>query len=593
MFIHNHIIKQIDTAEDLACLFAKIDNQKITDYSCFSDDRWIFLKPDPNGLNLINFYDIKEQHLKKTLKSLFFCEILFPSSNRVTKPATFNRNCKNIRRFIDFMGTESIALFSDVSLYDFNAFVQSEIEYLKGNQRSSYKALYSRLAGLELLWTNRERADDIFSFNPIKGHKSLYLYCKHLLPKTHVSKKTKEIPLFVAKQIVDSSLIYINRSDEIVKHFKNYFGFKIKYYESENPKARKHFLTYCCRDYNMALQEGVIPQPDFDPQEQIGRLNTACMMMIQLFTGMRQDELLALEKGGLSKVETHPSDSSLSFIEGYLSKARVQPKKVKWFCPEIVAKSYSILQEIAEFVHPKAQKLLLFTERVLLKRIREEGKALSGGVYRIALKKFIQNHEIKDKDGNLWAIQSHQFRKTYARIMADNGCDMGLLRLQLKHKTIDMTAHYGDPDLARLIFDEKSAIQSAGIENLLSNAPKVAGPGKNKIEEWVVQFNGLSTKEAKSKFIQGLASTLNIKSNGIGLCITDPSRDTKCNGAAFGSCDPACQHLVVPMQTHQRIYDDAIKQIKHLLKHRAHNKLQKVQLQADLKHYEEVAKEWG
>jgi integrase len=491
------------------------------------------------------------------------------------------------------MEKESIFRFSDVSPHDFTTYIQSELLYLKTQNRSKHKTLYTRISGINLLWNNTGRVKDVFSFNPTKEYKSLYMYCKHLLPKKHITQKTKEIPYPVAIQIVNSCLKYINDSDEIVKHFKYLFDYKIQNYNSNNPKASKYYLTYCRRNYKSAIQEGIIPKPNFDPQKQISKLNTACMIIIQLFTGMRQDELLALETGGLTKVETKMFDSSLYFVEGYLSKSRVKAKKVKWFCPDIVAKAYLILEDISKYIHPNTKKLLLFTERVLLKSIRKKHKALSDGVYRIALKKFVGDHDIKDETGELWPIQSHQFRKTYARIMADNGCDIGLLRLQLKHKTIDMTAHYGDPDLARLIFDERSTIQSTGIENLLANTHSVAGPGKNKVENWATQFNGLSTDKAKTKFIQDLASTLNIQSNGIGLCITDPSRDIKCNGAAFGSCDPACQHLVVPMLTHKRIYDDAITQIKHLLKHRAHNNIQKIQLQADLEHYEDVAKEWS
>lgn len=301
--------------------------------------------------------------------------------------------------------------------------------------------------------------------------------------------------------------------------------------------------------------------------------------------------MLELPRGGLATVE-HRNNIQLHSIEGFLFKTNFTPKPVKWFCPELAARVYKILEKIASLVCPDSKRLVVFCKDVQpYKRIKGKD-TVSHSSYNEGLKHFFKKHQLVDETGELWPIKSHQFRKTYARILADSGCDIGLLRLQLKHKTIDMTAEYGDPDLARLIHETRSDIQTTNIEMLLDNPRAVGGHGRGKVEEWAASFNGLKSDKKKRKFIRDLAATLHIQSNGIGLCVTDPSRDAKCNGAAFGSCDPACQHLVVPMQTHKRIYDDAISQIKHLLNHRAQNELQRVQLQADLKHYEDVAKEW-
>ncbi|WP_031482041.1 site-specific integrase [Maridesulfovibrio frigidus] len=590
MYIHNHIVKQIDTEEDLACLFLDLGGQKVTDHSFFNDDRWIF-DDKVQDRNTLNFHKIKNIHMRRAVKEAVFCEMLFPASSKNKKPSTLSILCVNIRVFVAYLCSESIYRFEDVTKYDFDKYVKNRVRYC--NENGLYRdGLSSRLFGIELLYFHGARITDSLQFDPFSGC-GVWEYCAQLLPKRKNKKATAELPAQVAKGIFDQCIYYLDQSFQILTHSENYLSFFLdelhKYQKGEIKALRRESAV---RHYKRWIEVEKISVPKYKPQRQLGLLHLSCLILIQLFTGMRRSELLALPRGGLAKVENN-TKLPLYSIEGFLFKTNYTPKPVKWYCPEIVAKAYRVVEKIAELLCPESERLVVISKDLRIFSKMMGNDRICASSYNNGLKYFVKKHRIIDESGELWPIKSHQFRKTYARIMTDYGCDIGLLRLQLKHKTIDMTAEYGDPDLMRLVNEVKSGLQTTNIELLLNNPQAVAGHGRIKIDEWAKTFNGLSSERKKKDFIRGLAATLTIQSNGIGVCVTDPSRETKCNGAAFGSCDPTCQHLVVPMHTHKRIYDDAISQIKYLLNHRVQNELQRVQLQADLKHYEDVAKEWG
>lgn len=604
MYLHNHLLKKINTEEDIHCISEDILEQRISGKSLYKDDVWIF-ENDPSDVRF-NFKHIHNDNLRETTKQVLFYEILFPTQKVAYKPATLEYTFRSIKRLISYMESESIDLFGDVTRYDYQKYIDFQIDYLKSRGNNTSGRLKFLLNGLQILFTNRDRIEDGLTFDPTMGHGGFNRFTSNLLPKTPSQGGTKRIPNYVVKQIVDVCLKYLSRADEILDIYS-----KVIPYMSKNVRL----LDGRCRDkssskigeslwhyYHKAIKDGLISPPppiaktnNKNLSFEIARLNTVCCIMIQLLTGMRVSELFSLRKKTLRK-EMEVDGSSLYSIEGKLIKQQRYPKKTRWNGPELLSNCCKILERISDILSINQDQLILFlgtqyTFQAAIGRVFSDN--LEKSTYSRTLRRFFKEHSICDEDGATWGIKSHQFRKTYACLMAESGTGLGILQHQMKHRSLDMTAEYGDYGLLRNVQEEKTLLQTAGIENLLLNPDKVCGEGRSKVKTWAAEFNGLATDKKREQFIRGLAATLTIQTNGIGLCITDPSRDTKCNGAAFGSCDPACQHLVVPMQTHGRIYKDAISQIKHLLNNRAQNELQKVQLQADLKHYEDVAKEWS
>ena len=593
MYVHNHVLKKIDTIEDLSCVFSDLDEQQVTDFSKFKDDVWLFQDKDVDGRNRIVFSKLENKEMKILIKQVFFCEILFPTSKKIVKPATLCLSCINIQRFLDYLKNKSIINLNDVTKYDFEDHVDIIVNTLRQNNGLTLDRLYSKIQGLDLLYRNADRVHNLLSLNPIQGFKSIWDYCKHKVPKRSKHNKTIELPTSVVKNIYSCCLSYLECSEDILLHFKNWYHFRLKEVEkAKRGLVSEYHSSNSQHNYKKAIVRGIIPKPDYSPHRQILKLHASCVILIQLLTGMRRCELLALERGGLCRA-TGSGEQSLYAIKGFKIKGKVSPKKVKWFCPEVVAQAYTIVEQISEYVCPKSKSLIVVGNEIHTPPLSAGKPCIVAATHSRLLKNFFSDHQITDEHENLWSIKSHQFRKTYARLMADNGCSFGFLRLQLKHETIDMTAHYGDSDISRLIFDSKSDIQSTNIEKLLNSPKQVSGQGCKKIEKWSKTFNGLTSEMKKREYIRDLASTLTIQTNGIGMCVTDPTRNEKCNGAAFGSCDPTCQHLVVPMHTHKRIYEDTIHQLEDMLKLRAHNELQREQLKADLKHYKDVVKVWS
>ena len=108
-----------------------------------------------------------------------------------------------------------------------------------------------------------------------------------------------------------------------------------------------------------------------------------------------------------------------------------------------------ILPEIAEII----KQQVYITNQIgkehqyLFSEYLSEGKNLSKKVLTLGsfsnrLNKLAEDQNICDKTGNLWRFKSHQFRRTVATKMTNEGIRQYVIQRYLRHDNPDMMQHY-------------------------------------------------------------------------------------------------------------------------------------------------------
>jgi len=173
------------------------------------------------------------------------------------------------------------------------------------------------------------------------------------------------------------------------------------------------------------------------------RILTKAGIIIQSQTGLRASELLSLKEGCIKELHGE------MFLEVSIGKTeKGEPVKHKIICNELVLNAVRELEnETAELRTRSGLKEIFLTKypNQLPNRIEAMGTkiiVLTVHAWFYRLKRFIQEHNIRDVDGNLYPLKSHQFRSTFTRHAILSGKSIPQLMKHFRHKTPEMTNHY-------------------------------------------------------------------------------------------------------------------------------------------------------
>jgi integrase len=228
-------------------------------------------------------------------------------------------------------------------------------------------------------------------------------------------------------------------------------------------------------------------------KEEITRLHTACYVLVAGLSGMRDGEIASLETNCYYEHDGWDG-ATYGWLKGYTSKLEVDPKPVEWMVPPVVAKSVELVIRISAPIRDELDKRIRIIENKLrdncylntaLRQKDEEAltemKKQYPGLFivkqyqagrigipchatmHLRFKNFTNHLNLhvqasdlaqvldreKIKEGDVWPLSPHQFRRTFARYVAR--CILGdvrYLREHFKHWSLDMTLGYawGDED---------------------------------------------------------------------------------------------------------------------------------------------------
>lgn len=319
-----------------------------------------------------------------------------------------------------------------------------------------------------------------------------------------------------------------------------------------------------------------------DLHAEMALLRTATYICINMFSGLRNSEMMSLESGCISRAPGIDSSYECIWLHGTIYKTGERAHK--WLVPPIVELAVDLAERMIEPLQSmlqeeeyrlRNQKAIGSEHKQRLAEIRRSRNKLflsthysqqgpvavmpGGAVVNKWLKGFCRHFQFRDDSGEIWDLASHQFRRTFAYNYARSELgDLLYLQEHYGHWSFDMVILYADGGADEYQIDnglldevvrakqERQAEVLAGY--LESNAPLAKG------EDWLGTWRPLiRTAKNKGELIQELSNTITLNGTGHswcagnakggncgGLCLFEADMCVDCNMALIGQ-----EHLPV------------------------------------------------
>ncbi|MCK8816601.1 site-specific integrase [Natroniella sulfidigena] len=353
--------------------------------------------------------------------------------------------------------------------FDFSFIASDEIkEVVKGyvwrNYREGNRALRGLYNQVSLLkkFNNFAISNDINSFKKLTNN-DIENFISFL--KTRISKRTKKSLSYRYQKGCLDALKSVIRWGQVYMPNKvpNNEIFTGNEFTGVNKKVKTEFIpNEVIKQINLALKD----------EENI---YIKYGLVILQSTGMRVSDLLKLKVDCLQKHLI--SGWTLTY---YDHKNRKQRSEIP--IPNECAIAIQELIEETNEVREQADKEIkdnIFIHKVSHGRYYGEINIISQSSYKYWLDKFVENHNITGKDGKLYNLTVHQFRRTLATDMYSKGADLLVIRDMLGlSNAITASRHYADikdKDRAK-VFDK------IGILGDIDNVDEEVISDKEKLE---------------------------------------------------------------------------------------------------------------
>ncbi len=305
-------------------------------------------------------------------------------------------------------------------------------------------------------------------------------------------------------------------------------------------------------------------------------LRTASYICINMFSGLRNSEMMSLESGFISREPGIDGSYECIWLHGTIYKTGERPHK--WLVPPIVVQAVDLAERMIEpfqsMLRDEERKLrkLETIESKHAKRLAEISRSKNklflathysqqgpvavmpgGAAVNRWLKDFCRHFQIRADNGEVWDLASHQFRRTFAYNYARSELgDLLYLKEHYGHWSLDMTMLYADggadeyqidngllDDVVRAKQERQAEILAGYLD---SDTPLAKG------EDWLGTWRPMvRTAKNKDELIQELSSTITLNGTGHswcagnakggscgGLCLFEADMCVDCNMALIG-----------------------------------------------------------
>lgn len=314
-------------------------------------------------------------------------------------------------------------------------------------------------------------------------------------------------------------------------------------------------------------------------------LRTACYIVIAMFSGVRDSELLSLGAGCIGHFTTKDGIEA-RWMHGMIYKTGHRPKK--WLVPHIVETAVHVMERLSAPLRATlaAEEQCLLSAGILngegVKRLhkvqhqkdklflvadpKRSNRVSVMSNARQLLVAFCKRSDIIANDGAPWPLAPHQFRRAFAYYYAKS--EMGdLLYLQehFGHHSLDMTLLYSDAgiddydadtELLEMIAEAKQERQVEILTGVLdSDAPLAAGG------EWLGDWRRtIRTAKNKEELIEDLSGTLSLTGTGHSWC-AGSAKGTGCGSRCMFEPDMCteCEWAIISFE-HLPVWREIAKQ---------------------------------
>lgn len=240
---------------------------------------------------------------------------------------------------------------------------------------------------------------------------------------------------------------------------------------------------------------------------------TKCGIIIQSQTGLRINEVLSIKSGCL-----HQPENSPAYFEVTLSKTvRGDPVIHRVFANDLVISAIQELEQNTKILRERSGLSELF---LTCNKGINVPRALCWSNHR--LRTFIRRCNIRDVDGALYPLKSHQFRATFVKQLIMRKIPIAYVMEQFAHVSVEMTCHY--------LTLQENEVKSIYAQLMLSPNAKIAGINAGEIKQKTANVFRGKTEEDIDKVIEELAESLTFNPLPGGVCLYDYRRGNCSNG---------------------------------------------------------------
>lgn len=410
-----------------------------------------------------------------------------------------------------------------------------------------------RLIIVEDLYHQRDKIKDALPVHPWAHETAVSL--AGVRKGAHLKPKTALIPDAVISRLTTVALDYIQNQSEPI--------FEALAVASEIPE-RLASAGYS-RTTQMAARIASCRQSGYEGARDLiaesNRLRTACYIVIDMFSGIRDSEMMSLEENCIAHGMSKDGSTEVLWLYGTIYKTGVQPKR--WLVPPVIKEAIQVLTRLTaplrERMRQEEAKLAVQIDSTIAKEqarlvrrldtVRKhknklflspgmnggEVAVLSGTATNDCLKAFCVELGIYGEDGQPYHLHPHQFRRTYAHFVARAELgDLLTLRDHFGHWSIDMTTLYTDggadgfevdTELLEMVATAKHSRQTEIMTDYLDSDTPLANGG-HWLKEW---RSSVRTATNKEELIAEYAGTITLNGTGHSWCVGNV-KGTGCGG---------------------------------------------------------------
>lgn len=421
----------------------------------------------------------------------------------------------------------------------------------------SVQQIARRLGIVEDLYRQRDKLDDALMAHPWPTETAGALAGRGRRGFRRDKPKTPYIPDDVAIALAGAALDLVQtRAPELLAlRDKIEAAGAAEKREGKDARTQDRARTDVARAAGYAGQRAVASE--------LKRLRTACYIVIDLFSGIRDSEMMSLAVHCIARSRSTDGTTDLLRLHGTIYKTGKRPHA--WIVPTPVEEAVAVLERLAAplLAELREEERRLVREArsaatpMVLKRLnrrlvelrRSKDKlfvcrgpakgapiaVLSGSAMNGHLKEFCAHYGIVDAHGRSYRLRTHQFRRTYARYVARTELgDLLTLQGHFGHWSFDMTAYYADggsdeyevdTDLIAMVAEEKNTRQGEILATYLDSNDAVANGG-----HWLYEWRkNVRTAPSKEALIAEYAGTISLNGTGHSWCVGN-AKGNGCGG---------------------------------------------------------------
>lgn len=411
----------------------------------------------------------------------------------------------------------------------------------------------ARLAILEQLYHQREKLNDALQRHPWPHESSFTLAG---IRETGALRKNKiqALPDAIADEVGTKALAYVQQhADRILEQFKNV---TLVGEDAWNEITGRDLTEKTKRKVKAKFRSEAAREAGFEGTHALNsemiRLRTACYIVIDLFSGIRDSELMSI--GGDCIAHRRSKDDTMDTIWLHGTIYKNGERVHAWQVSESVELAVEVITSLTAPLRARLRAELAELEGIIplsiakggIKQLaryqkvkRQQDKlflavsaakcnqvaVISGASMSVNLKTFCVDLGVHGEDGEPLFLKSSDFRPTYARMVARSEMgDLLTLRDHLGHRSVSTTIGYcgnaadsyeADTELMQMIVVAKQDRQQEIMGDILTSEKPLAN-GRHFLSAW---RDVVRTAKNKEELIAQFSGALTLNGTGHSWCV--------------------------------------------------------------------------